>query len=91
MPCHGRWYAVFATKRGIDSGGGAAVVGNGVSGLGGIAIEDLRVRNMTRNRKSARAISDASWSRFRSMLECKAGWYGRSVVAVDRSRPAEMV
>ncbi|MCX0270191.1 transposase [Nocardia zapadnayensis] len=53
-----------------------------------IAIEDLSVRNMVRNRCLARAISDASWSQFRSMLEYKADWYGRTVVAVDRFYPS---
>ncbi|MFD6390968.1 RNA-guided endonuclease InsQ/TnpB family protein [Nocardia sp. NPDC060259] len=53
-----------------------------------IAIEDLSVRNMVRNRCLARAISDASWSQFRSMLEYKAEWYGRTVVAVDRFYPS---
>ncbi|MBF6356310.1 transposase [Nocardia higoensis] len=53
-----------------------------------IAIEDLCVRNMLRNRCLARAISDASWAEFRSMLEYKAGWYGRTVVAVDRFYPS---
>ncbi len=53
-----------------------------------IAIEDLSVRNMVRNRSLARAISDASWSQFRSMLEYKADWYGREVVAIDRFYPS---
>jgi len=53
-----------------------------------IAIEDLSVRNMVRNRSLARAISDASWSEFRSMLEYKADWYGRTVVAIDRFYPS---
>ncbi|MFE5604908.1 RNA-guided endonuclease InsQ/TnpB family protein [Streptomyces coelicoflavus] len=53
-----------------------------------IVIEDLTVRNMVRNRSLARAISDASWREFRSMLEYKSAWYGRDVVAVDRFFPS---
>ena len=53
-----------------------------------IVIEDLAVRNMVRNRSLSRAISDASWSEFRSMLHYKAEWYGRTVVAVDRWYPS---
>jgi putative transposase len=53
-----------------------------------IVIEDLAVRNMVKNRSLARAISDASWSTFRSMLEYKAEGYGRTVIAVDRWYPS---
>ncbi|MFE9889903.1 RNA-guided endonuclease InsQ/TnpB family protein [Streptomyces scopuliridis] len=53
-----------------------------------IVIEDLTVRNMVRNRSLARAISDAAWAEFRSLLEYKAAWYGREVIAVDRFFPS---
>lgn len=53
-----------------------------------VMIEDLSVRNMVRNRSLARAISDAGWAQFRSMLEYKADWYGRRVVAIDRFYPS---
>ncbi|MFC5183415.1 RNA-guided endonuclease InsQ/TnpB family protein [Actinomadura harenae] len=53
-----------------------------------IVIEDLAVRNLVRNRKLARAVSDAAWATFRGMLEYKAAWYGREVIAVDRFFPS---
>jgi putative transposase len=53
-----------------------------------VAIEDLSVRNMVRNHSLARAISDAAWFQFRSMLEYKADWYGRDLLVVDRWYPS---
>ena len=67
-----------------------------------IVIEDLAVRNMSRaarpgSGRSAqktglnRAIRDASWSELRSMLEYKAGWYGREVIVIDRWFPSSQL
>jgi putative transposase len=53
-----------------------------------IAVEDLAVRNMIRNRHLARAISCTGWAELRSMLEYKAQRAGRTVVAVDRWYPS---
>jgi putative transposase len=53
-----------------------------------VVIEDLSVRNMLRNHRLARVISDAAWSELRRMLEYKAAWYGRTVIAIDRWYPS---
>ena len=53
-----------------------------------VVIEDLTVRNLLKNGKLARAISDASWTELRSMLEYKCAWYGRELVVIDRWFPS---
>ncbi|MEV0328355.1 RNA-guided endonuclease TnpB family protein [Micromonospora echinospora] len=53
-----------------------------------IVIEDLAVRNMVKNHSLARAVSDAAWRQFRTLLEYKADWYGRDLVVVDRWFPS---
>ena len=53
-----------------------------------IAIEDLTIRNMVRNHKLARSISDAAWGEMFRQLEYKCEWYGRTLVEIDRFFPS---
>jgi len=53
-----------------------------------IAVEDLAVRNMVKNRSLARSISDAGWSELVRQLEYKCQWYGRELVKIDRFFPS---
>jgi putative transposase len=53
-----------------------------------ICLEDLAVKNMVRNHKVAKAISDCGWGTFRDMLEYKAARYGRRVIVIDRWFPS---
>ena len=53
-----------------------------------IAIEDLNVKGMVKNRKLSKAISDSSWSTFTTMLNYKAEWYGKALIKVDRWYPS---
>lgn len=53
-----------------------------------IAVEDLNVAGMVRNKKLARYISDMSWSSFITMLDYKTHWYGSQMLKVDRFYPS---
>jgi putative transposase len=53
-----------------------------------IAVEDLAVKNMVKNRKLSQAVSDASWGELVRQLEYKCDWYGRTLVKIDRWYPS---
>lgn len=56
-----------------------------------IGIENLKVSNLVKNRKLAKAISQISWFDFRTMLEYKAKWYGKEVVVVASNFPSSQL
>ncbi len=53
-----------------------------------IVFETLKVKNMIKNHKLAKSISDASWSSFVSIIEYKSKWYGRSVIKINTFYPS---
>lgn len=53
-----------------------------------ICVEDLAVKNMVKNNKLSKSISDVSWGSFVAMLDYKAEWYGRTIKKTDRWFPS---
>jgi putative transposase len=53
-----------------------------------IVVEDLAIKNMVKNHKLARAISDANWGELVRQLDYKAEWYGRELIKIDRWFPS---
>lgn len=56
-----------------------------------ICLETLRASNMLKNHSLAKAIADASWSSFVTMLKYKAEWYGRSIVQISPYYPSSQL
>jgi transposase, IS605 OrfB family, central region len=53
-----------------------------------IVVENLAVRNMVKNHKLAKSISDAGWGQFCTMLKYKSEWSGKTYIEVDRFYPS---
>lgn len=53
-----------------------------------IAVENLAIKNMVKNHKLAKSISDAGWGMFKSFLSYKCKRQGKGFVEVDRYFPS---
>ena len=53
-----------------------------------IALEDLNVKGMMKNKKLARAIGRMGFYQFRNMLESKAKWHNREIKVISRWFPS---
>ena len=49
-----------------------------------ICIEDISIRNMSRNHKLAKSLVDEGWYQFTEMLKYKLEWYGGQLIKIDR-------
>lgn len=56
-----------------------------------ICIEDLQIKNMIKNHKLAKSISDASWSKFMTMLQYKCDWNNKQLLKIDRYYPSSQL
>jgi len=54
-------------------------------------LDSTNVSGMVKNRKLSRAISDAGWSKFKTMLQAKCDKYGRDLTIVDRWYPSSQI
>ena len=52
------------------------------------ALEDLGIKNMGKNSKLAKSISDVAWGQFLTLLQYKAEWYGKNVLKIGRFVPS---
>ena len=53
-----------------------------------ICIEDLNIKGMLHNHRLAKHITSCAWSKFFTMLEYKAAWYGSNIVRVPTMYPS---
>ncbi|MGB3403516.1 MAG: RNA-guided endonuclease TnpB family protein [Microcoleaceae cyanobacterium] len=53
-----------------------------------IVVENLAVKNMVKNHKLAKSITDAGWGMFCTLLKYKAEWDGKTYLEIDRFFPS---
>lgn len=53
-----------------------------------IALEDLNVKGMLKNKNLAKSISSVAWSEFVRQLEYKALWRGKTILRIGRFEPS---
>lgn len=53
-----------------------------------IALEDLHIKGMVRNKKLSRHISDVSWGHFGKIVRYKSAWIGNTVIVCNRFAPS---
>lgn len=56
-----------------------------------IALETLKIKNMMKNHKLAKAVADVSWAEFVRQLEYKANWHGREILRIDTWYPSSQI
>ncbi|WP_125580491.1 RNA-guided endonuclease TnpB family protein [Lacticaseibacillus suibinensis] len=54
-----------------------------------IKLEDLKIKGLLRNHNLARAIANQAWRELRQMLEYKADWYDKKVIAVSPNKTSQ--
>jgi IS605 OrfB family transposase len=60
----------------------------GLKTLAVVTVEDLNAAGMLKNRRLAKAVSDASFAELRRQLQYKCAWYGTELVVADRWFPS---
>lgn len=56
-----------------------------------ICVEDLQVKNMVKNHKLAKSISDVSWSEFTRQLQYKCEWRSKALTRIDKFYPSSQL
>ena len=55
-----------------------------------IKIEDLKAKNLIKNHKLSRAISNQGWAEIRRQLAYKCDWYGKQLVTVNPRKTSQI-